>query len=146
MTFVSRLCACRKMNGTPCIATKPCLDTMTHFGCPYYSLSHQLLYFMVGKMVRWTSESLKLFKLLKAIRVFCLLWASVWCKCENGWMNILQRQTGSKPWCFKFSLNWTALKSRTWDVKRKALVFNHLSPAYTEQEGWLAYPSIATSS
>lgn len=41
------------MNGTPCIVTKPCLDTMTHFGCPYYSLSHQLLYFMVGKMVRW---------------------------------------------------------------------------------------------
>ncbi|XP_019950365.1 UPF0764 protein C16orf89 homolog [Paralichthys olivaceus] len=39
-----------KMNGTPCIVTKPCRDTMTHFGCPHYSLSHQLLYFMIGKM------------------------------------------------------------------------------------------------
>lgn len=42
----------RKMNGTPCIVTKPCRDTMTQFGCPHYSLSHQLLYFMIGKMVR----------------------------------------------------------------------------------------------
>lgn len=41
----------RKMNGTPCIVTKPCRDTMTQFGCPHYSLSHQLLYFMIGKMV-----------------------------------------------------------------------------------------------
>lgn len=48
-----------KMNGTPCIATRPCLDTMTNFGCPYYSLSHQLLYFMVAKMTGCT-------KLLKA--------------------------------------------------------------------------------
>uniref|UniRef100_A0A8P4G488 Chromosome 16 open reading frame 89 n=1 Tax=Dicentrarchus labrax TaxID=13489 RepID=A0A8P4G488_DICLA len=39
-----------KMNGTPCIVTKPCRDTMTQFGCPHYSLSHQLLYFMIGKM------------------------------------------------------------------------------------------------
>uniref|UniRef100_A0A1A8PLS0 Chromosome 16 open reading frame 89 n=1 Tax=Nothobranchius rachovii TaxID=451742 RepID=A0A1A8PLS0_9TELE len=39
-----------KMNGTPCIATKPCRDTMTRFGCPHYSLSHQLLYFMIGRM------------------------------------------------------------------------------------------------
>ncbi|MEQ2273444.1 hypothetical protein XENORESO_004208, partial [Xenotaenia resolanae] len=39
-----------KMNGTPCIVTKPCRDTMTHFGCPHYSLSHQLLYFMIGRM------------------------------------------------------------------------------------------------
>ncbi|KAL0992581.1 hypothetical protein UPYG_G00095290 [Umbra pygmaea] len=37
-----------KNNGTPCIVTKSCRDTMTQFGCPYYSLSHQLLYFMVG--------------------------------------------------------------------------------------------------
>lgn len=50
--FAVCLCVCRKMNGTPCIATRPCLDTMTNFGCPYYSLSHQLLYFMVAKMVR----------------------------------------------------------------------------------------------
>lgn len=42
----------RKENGTPCIVTKPCLDTMTRFGCPHYSLSHQLLYFLVGRMVR----------------------------------------------------------------------------------------------
>uniref|UniRef100_A0A3P9LAQ3 Chromosome 16 open reading frame 89 n=1 Tax=Oryzias latipes TaxID=8090 RepID=A0A3P9LAQ3_ORYLA len=41
-----------KENGTPCIVTKPCLDTMTRFGCPHYSLSHQLLYFLVGRMVR----------------------------------------------------------------------------------------------
>uniref|UniRef100_A0A3Q3KAM6 ADP-ribosyl cyclase/cyclic ADP-ribose hydrolase n=1 Tax=Monopterus albus TaxID=43700 RepID=A0A3Q3KAM6_MONAL len=39
-----------KINGTPCIVTKPCQDTMTRFGCPHYSLSHQLLYFMIGKM------------------------------------------------------------------------------------------------
>ncbi|KAG7505769.1 hypothetical protein JOB18_039815 [Solea senegalensis] len=39
-----------KINGTPCIVTKPCRDTMTRFGCPHYSLSHQLLYFMIGKM------------------------------------------------------------------------------------------------
>lgn len=39
-----------KDNGTPCIVTKACRDTMTRFGCPHYSLSHQLLYFMVGKM------------------------------------------------------------------------------------------------
>uniref|UniRef100_A0A8C8DNT7 Chromosome 16 open reading frame 89 n=1 Tax=Oryzias sinensis TaxID=183150 RepID=A0A8C8DNT7_9TELE len=39
-----------KENGTPCIVTKPCLDTMTRFGCPHYSLSHQLLYFLVGRM------------------------------------------------------------------------------------------------
>ncbi|XP_068193472.1 UPF0764 protein C16orf89 homolog [Antennarius striatus] len=39
-----------KMNGTPCIVTKPCRDTMTRFGCPHYSLSHQLLYFMIGRM------------------------------------------------------------------------------------------------
>ncbi|KAG9337628.1 hypothetical protein JZ751_028385 [Albula glossodonta] len=42
--------AMEKDNGTPCIVTKACRDTMTRFGCPYYSLSHQLLYFMVGKM------------------------------------------------------------------------------------------------
>ncbi|XP_017568773.1 UPF0764 protein C16orf89 homolog isoform X1 [Pygocentrus nattereri] len=39
-----------KDNGTPCIVTKSCRDTMTRFGCPYYSLSHQLLYFMIGTM------------------------------------------------------------------------------------------------
>lgn len=39
-----------KDNGTPCIVTKPCRDTMTRFGCPHYSLSHQLLYFMIGGM------------------------------------------------------------------------------------------------
>ncbi|XP_036406792.1 UPF0764 protein C16orf89 homolog [Megalops cyprinoides] len=39
-----------KDNGTPCMVTKPCLDTMTRFGCPHYSLSHQLLYFMIGTM------------------------------------------------------------------------------------------------
>ncbi|XP_041943571.1 UPF0764 protein C16orf89 homolog [Alosa sapidissima] len=39
-----------KDNGTPCIVTKLCRDTMTRFGCPHYSLSHQLLYFMIGKM------------------------------------------------------------------------------------------------
>ncbi|XP_075999375.1 UPF0764 protein C16orf89 homolog [Genypterus blacodes] len=39
-----------KMNGTPCIVTKPCRDTMTRFGCPHYSLSHQLMYFMIGRM------------------------------------------------------------------------------------------------
>ncbi|XP_068605520.1 UPF0764 protein C16orf89 homolog [Brachionichthys hirsutus] len=39
-----------KMNGTPCIVTKPCRDTMTRSGCPHYSLSHQLLYFMIGRM------------------------------------------------------------------------------------------------
>lgn len=43
----------RKDNGTPCIVTKLCRDTMTRFGCPHYSLSHQLLYFMIGTMV-WT--------------------------------------------------------------------------------------------
>ncbi|XP_055754014.1 UPF0764 protein C16orf89 homolog [Salvelinus fontinalis] len=37
-----------KNNGTPCIVTKSCRDTMTRFGCPNYSLSHQLLYFMLG--------------------------------------------------------------------------------------------------
>lgn len=47
------------MNGTPCIVTKPCRDTMTHFGCPHYSLSHQLLYFMIGKMVRWSAETVE---------------------------------------------------------------------------------------
>ncbi|XP_048059354.1 UPF0764 protein C16orf89 homolog isoform X3 [Megalobrama amblycephala] len=39
-----------KDNGTPCIVTKSCRDTMTQFGCPHYSLSHQLLYFMIGTM------------------------------------------------------------------------------------------------
>lgn len=39
-----------KQNGTPCIVTKPCRDMMTRFGCPFYSLSHQLLYFMIGEM------------------------------------------------------------------------------------------------
>ncbi|XP_077591523.1 UPF0764 protein C16orf89 homolog [Stigmatopora nigra] len=39
-----------KQKGTPCIVTKPCRDTMTQFGCPHYSLSHQLLYFLIGKM------------------------------------------------------------------------------------------------
>ncbi|KAF7650024.1 hypothetical protein LDENG_00132360 [Lucifuga dentata] len=39
-----------KINGTPCIVTKPCRDTMTRFGCPHYSLSHQLMYFMIGTM------------------------------------------------------------------------------------------------
>ncbi|XP_028840871.1 UPF0764 protein C16orf89 homolog [Denticeps clupeoides] len=39
-----------KDNGTPCIVTKTCRDTMTRFGCPHYSLSHQLLYFMIGTM------------------------------------------------------------------------------------------------
>lgn len=47
-----------KMNGTPCIVTRPCRDTMTRFGCPHYSLSHQLLYFMIGKM-RGCSHLLK---------------------------------------------------------------------------------------
>ncbi|XP_060757125.1 UPF0764 protein C16orf89 homolog [Neoarius graeffei] len=39
-----------KDDGTPCIVTKACRDTMTRFGCPNYSLSHQLLYFMIGTM------------------------------------------------------------------------------------------------
>ncbi|XP_018620183.1 UPF0764 protein C16orf89 homolog [Scleropages formosus] len=39
-----------KDNGTPCIVTKSCRDMMTRFGCPHYSLSHQLLYFLTGKM------------------------------------------------------------------------------------------------
>uniref|UniRef100_A0A3B3ZY09 Uncharacterized protein n=1 Tax=Periophthalmus magnuspinnatus TaxID=409849 RepID=A0A3B3ZY09_9GOBI len=39
-----------KQNGTPCIVTKQCRDMMTRFGCPFYSLSHQLLYFMIGHM------------------------------------------------------------------------------------------------
>ncbi|KAK7938725.1 hypothetical protein WMY93_002051 [Mugilogobius chulae] len=39
-----------KQNGTPCIVTKQCRDMMTRFGCPFYSLSHQLLYFMIGNM------------------------------------------------------------------------------------------------
>ncbi|XP_065129818.2 UPF0764 protein C16orf89 homolog [Paramisgurnus dabryanus] len=39
-----------KDNGTPCIVTKTCRDAMTQFGCPHYSLSHQLLYFMIGTM------------------------------------------------------------------------------------------------
>lgn len=43
----------RKDNGTPCIVTKLCRDTMTRFGCPHYSLSHQLLYFMIGTMVKY---------------------------------------------------------------------------------------------
>ncbi|CAN9505052.1 unnamed protein product [Ophioblennius macclurei] len=47
-----------KMNGTPCIVTKLCRDTMTRFGCPHYSLSHQQLYFMMGKM-RGCSDLLK---------------------------------------------------------------------------------------
>ncbi|TRY60250.1 hypothetical protein DNTS_005914 [Danionella cerebrum] len=48
-----------KENGTPCIVTKYCRDTMTQFGCPHYSLSHQLLYFMIGalkgcpRMLQW---------------------------------------------------------------------------------------------
>lgn len=53
---VSPVCLSRKMNGTPCIVTKPCRDTMTRFGCPHYSLSHQLLYFMIGKMVTKTPK------------------------------------------------------------------------------------------
>ncbi|XP_015215924.2 UPF0764 protein C16orf89 homolog isoform X1 [Lepisosteus oculatus] len=40
----------QKDNGTPCIVTKSCRETMTRFGCPRYSLSHQLLYFMMGRM------------------------------------------------------------------------------------------------
>uniref|UniRef100_A0A7N8XCX7 Chromosome 16 open reading frame 89 n=1 Tax=Mastacembelus armatus TaxID=205130 RepID=A0A7N8XCX7_9TELE len=44
-----------KINGTPCIVTKPCRDPMTRFGCPRYSLSHQLLYFILGKMRGCTS-------------------------------------------------------------------------------------------
>ncbi|XP_056609238.1 UPF0764 protein C16orf89 homolog isoform X2 [Triplophysa dalaica] len=39
-----------KDNGTPCIVTKSCRDVMTQFGCPHYSLSHQLLYFMIGTL------------------------------------------------------------------------------------------------
>lgn len=39
-----------KEDGTPCIVTKTCRDNMTQFGCAYYSLSHQLLYFMIGKL------------------------------------------------------------------------------------------------
>ncbi|XP_058851822.1 UPF0764 protein C16orf89 homolog isoform X2 [Acipenser ruthenus] len=39
-----------KYNGTPCIVTNSCRNIMTRFGCPDYSLSHQLLYFMFGEM------------------------------------------------------------------------------------------------
>ncbi|MBN3280172.1 CP089 protein, partial [Polyodon spathula] len=39
-----------KDNGTPCIITNSCRNIMTRFGCPDYSLSHQLLYFMFGAM------------------------------------------------------------------------------------------------
>lgn len=45
-------CVCRKVNGTPCISTTSCLDIVTSFGCQDYSLSHQQLYFMIGKMVK----------------------------------------------------------------------------------------------
>ncbi|CAG02253.1 unnamed protein product [Tetraodon nigroviridis] len=44
-----------KVNGTPCISTKSCLDIVTNFGCQDYSLSHQQLYFMIGKMKGCTS-------------------------------------------------------------------------------------------
>ncbi|KAG2455632.1 CP089 protein, partial [Polypterus senegalus] len=39
-----------KDNGTPCIVTNSCRNLMTRFGCADYSLSHQLLYFMIGQM------------------------------------------------------------------------------------------------
>ncbi|XP_033887513.3 UPF0764 protein C16orf89 homolog isoform X1 [Acipenser ruthenus] len=39
-----------KDNGTPCIVTNSCRNSMTRFGCPDYSLSHQLLYFLFGAM------------------------------------------------------------------------------------------------
>jgi len=42
----------RKQKGTPCIVTESCRDTMTMFDCPLYSLSHQLLYFLIASMVR----------------------------------------------------------------------------------------------
>ena len=41
----------RKQKGTPCIVTESCRDTMTMFDCPLYSLSHQLLYFLIASMV-----------------------------------------------------------------------------------------------
>ncbi|KAM9746260.1 UPF0764 protein C16orf89 homolog isoform 2-T2 [Menidia menidia] len=39
-----------KAGGTACIVTQTCRETMTRFGCPRYSLSHQMLYFLVGRM------------------------------------------------------------------------------------------------
>ncbi|XP_030196855.1 UPF0764 protein C16orf89 homolog [Gadus morhua] len=39
-----------KQKGTPCIVTESCRDTMTMFDCPLYSLSHQLLYFLIASM------------------------------------------------------------------------------------------------
>ncbi|XP_071978792.1 UPF0764 protein C16orf89 homolog isoform X2 [Engystomops pustulosus] len=37
-------------NKEPCVVTAPCLKKMTEEGCTDYSLSHQLLFFLVGKL------------------------------------------------------------------------------------------------
>ncbi|KAF5889042.1 UPF0764 protein C16orf89 [Clarias magur] len=67
-----------KDDGTPCIVTKACRDTMTRFGCPHYSLSHQLLYFMIGTMkgcTRMLNGELKLLPVNITVqhyhRIFC---------------------------------------------------------------------------
>nr|XP_014339728.1 PREDICTED: UPF0764 protein C16orf89 homolog [Latimeria chalumnae] len=39
-------------SAVPCVVTHTCRNTMTQFGCPDYSLSHQLLYFMIGELKR----------------------------------------------------------------------------------------------
>ncbi|XP_075175840.1 UPF0764 protein C16orf89 homolog [Anomaloglossus baeobatrachus] len=40
----------------PCIVTAPCTTMMNHKGCTGYSLSHQLLYIIVGKMKRCRND------------------------------------------------------------------------------------------
>ncbi|CAJ0962169.1 unnamed protein product, partial [Ranitomeya imitator] len=47
---ISSLLGSRKDDKEPCVVTAPCKKMMDQKGCTGYSLSHQLLFFIVGKM------------------------------------------------------------------------------------------------
>ncbi|XP_071978819.1 UPF0764 protein C16orf89 homolog [Engystomops pustulosus] len=47
---ISALMGNRKENKEPCVVTAPCLKAMTREDLSDYSLSHQLLFFLIGKM------------------------------------------------------------------------------------------------
>ncbi|KAM4632352.1 UPF0764 protein C16orf89 homolog isoform 2-T2 [Discoglossus pictus] len=74
--------------GEPCVVSEPCKKIMTKHGCTDYSLSHQLLYFMVGKS-KGCTNSLFLQEYFHYTNVFCANMMKTNIEIEsNGYSNL----------------------------------------------------------
>ncbi|KAG8540878.1 hypothetical protein GDO81_030151, partial [Engystomops pustulosus] len=61
----------RNENKESCVVTAACIKKMTEEGCTEYSLSHQLLYFIVGKLHRCSITLKKLNEIMLNCRTLC---------------------------------------------------------------------------